>query len=125
MRALPCLLLGFALIGCDKYKQEDFSEAFAENACRAYEDCDVLSTLMGYASYAECAVELEAKVDPDEGKCPEYDEELAFACVKALATQDCAAVLAGEWPTECDDACPDGSAGAPEPRTADDAAAER
>ena len=120
MRARFCLLLGFALIGCDKYKQEDFSEAFAENACQAYEACDILNTVMGYESYAECALELEGGLDAEDGKCPEYDEELAFSCIQALATIDCADLLAGEWPADCDDACPDGAAGAPTPKEAAD-----
>lgn len=117
MRARPCLLLGLALFGCNSYKQEDFSEAFAENACEAYEACDVLNTVMGYASYAECALELEAKLDPEDEKCPEYDDELAYGCVKALASLSCEALLAGEWPEDCEGACPDGAAGAPEPKT--------
>ena len=120
MRAPPLTLLCALAVGCGGYKHEDFAVAFAANTCELYETCDVLTTTMGFDDLDDCLGTLEDKVDPARGNCPEYDDEIGFSCIEAIAALSCEDALAGAWPAQCDQTCPDGAAGKPEPEGEDE-----
>ena len=115
MRPVTPLLASALALGCGGYKHEDFAVAFAENTCALYETCDILVTTMGFADLDDCLDDMKDRVDPARGNCPEYDDEVAFSCIEALAALPCEDAFAGEWPAACDQTCPDGAASKPEP----------
>jgi hypothetical protein len=104
------LSLAVALVGCNKYKQADFVNDYAEAVCTLYEQCEVLTVTEDFADKTECLTTVGREVDETAGACAEWDEEQGLSCVNGLNEMSCEELYAGDWPEACADACPDGSA---------------
>lgn len=92
------------LIWACAYPPEDFAVDMAEATCALYEQCDYLETF-GFASAGECATTVEASYDPEVVACPDYDKELAEACVEGVTQMSCDDLYAAAWPTACAERC--------------------
>ena len=106
---LPALMIIPLLAGCG-YKQETFAQDYATATCLLYDQCAILETYAGFASVQECQADLKTKVNPEAGRCPEYERDLADDCVNAINQTTCDQFIDGHWPQACTKVCPDGAA---------------
>lgn len=105
-------VLALAVSACG-YQQETFAQDYASSSCLLLDQCEILDTYAGYESVAACTTAQTAKVDPEAGRCPEYDKKIGVECVDAINATSCAQFVDGYWPKPCASVCPDGSAGPP------------
>ena len=111
-RTFAAAALAIALSACG-YQQETFAQDYATSSCLLLEQCEVLETYAGFESVESCTTAQKSRVDPEAGRCPDYDKKVGVECVDAINATSCAQFLEGYWPKSCSNVCPDGSAGAP------------
>lgn len=105
-------LVALTLSACG-YQQDTFATDYAASSCLLLDQCEILETYAGYDSVESCKTDLQTRVDPEAGRCPDYDKKVATECIDAINATTCAQFIEGSWPAQCDQVCPDGSASAP------------